>query len=122
MAINAPANFITSESVSIKYILAIMNSKIFFWEFKNSGITLGNAFEWKIQYVENIHVPRITNKQQKPFINLVDKILTLTDDEDYLENEEKQRKVKEYELEIDLLVYKLYGLTPEEIEIVEGGH
>jgi len=31
----------------------------------------------------------------------------------------KQDKVKALEAEIDQLVYKLYGLTPEEIEIVE---
>jgi len=28
--------------------------------------------------------------------------------------------VREYEKQIDQLVYKLYGLTPEEIKIVEG--
>jgi len=33
----------------------------------------------------------------------------------------KQAKVKEYEREIDQLAYKLYGLTEEEIKIVEGG-
>ena len=32
----------------------------------------------------------------------------------------KQAKVKEYEQQIDQMVYKLYGLTKEEIKIVEG--
>jgi len=40
--------------------------------------------------------------------------------DDYLENPAKQAKVREYEKQIDHLVYNLYGLTPEEIEIVEG--
>jgi len=31
-----------------------------------------------------------------------------------------QAKVKEYERQIDQMVYKLYGLTEEEIKIVEG--
>jgi len=31
----------------------------------------------------------------------------------------KQAKVKEYERQIDELIYKLYGLTEEEIKIVE---
>ena len=48
------------------------------------------------------------------------KILSLTQSEDYLQNPQKQTKVKEYEREIDQLVYKLYGLTEEEIMIVEG--
>ncbi len=29
-------------------------------------------------------------------------------------------KVRDYEKQIDQLVYKLYGLTPEEIKIVEN--
>ena len=38
----------------------------------------------------------------------------------YLKNPQKQSQVKTLEKEIDQLVYKLYDLTPEEIEIVEG--
>jgi len=38
---------------------------------------------------------------------------------DYLTNPAKQAKVKEYEREIDRMVYKLYSLTEEEIKIVE---
>jgi hypothetical protein len=59
-------------------------------------------------------------KEQKHFINLVDKILAHTQAEDYQQNKTKQAKVKEYETEIDQMVYKLYGLTPAEIAIVEG--
>ncbi len=50
----------------------------------------------------------------------VPQILAITKDEDYLENSTKQAEVCDYEKEIDQLVYKLYNLTPEEIEIVEG--
>ncbi len=35
------------------------------------------------------------------------------------ENFTKQAKVKEYEHQIDQMVYKLYGLTDEEIRVVE---
>jgi len=31
-----------------------------------------------------------------------------------------EASVREWDAEIDLLVYKLYNLTPEEIKIVEG--
>ena len=37
----------------------------------------------------------------------------------YLEDSEKQAKVRDIEHQIDELVYKLYELTPEEIKIVE---
>ena len=41
-------------------------------------------------------------------------------DPDYFDSPEKQARVKTLENQIDQLVYKLYDLTPEEIEIVEG--
>ena len=41
-------------------------------------------------------------------------------DENYLQNEDKQKRVKEYEKQIDEMVYKLYDLTKKEIKIIEG--
>ena len=40
--------------------------------------------------------------------------------DDYLDNSTKQAQVREYERQIDELVYQLYGLTTEEIRLVEG--
>jgi hypothetical protein len=45
--------------------------------------------------------------------------LAITKDIDYLENQTKQTIVKEYEKQIDQLVYNLYNLTEEEIKIIE---
>ena len=53
-------------------------------------------------------------------MKLINKILSLTQSEDYFENSQKQAKVKQYEHQIDQLVYKLYELTDEEIKIIEG--
>ena len=49
----------------------------------------------------------------------VNQILFLTQSENYLENPQKQAKVKQYQRQIDQLVYKLYDLTDEEIKIIE---
>ncbi len=38
---------------------------------------------------------------------------------DYLQNSAKQSKSKEYERQIDQMVYKLYDITKEEIAIIE---
>jgi len=57
---------------------------------------------------------------QEPLIKSVDKILTITKADDYLGNPKKQARVKALEREIDQLVYKVYGMIPEEIKIVEG--
>ena len=71
-------------------------------------------------YLKNIPLKEMSIDNQKPFIDLVDKIFTITEDDDYLVNFGKQDQVRNYEHQIDQLVYKLYGLTEEEIKIVEG--
>ena len=60
------------------------------------------------------------NKLEKPFINLIDKIIAVIKDEDYLDNTAKKAKVQEYKQQIDQMVYNLYDLTYDEIKIVEG--
>lgn len=57
----------------------------------------------------------------KQIEDLVFKILSITQSPYYEENLQKQAQVKNLEKQIDSLVYKLYGLTEEEIKIIEGG-
>ncbi|MBU4222331.1 MAG: hypothetical protein KKA10_12095 [Euryarchaeota archaeon] len=70
--------------------------------------------------LSEIPIKNISKDESKPFINLVDQILSLTNSPDYLDSLEKKARVKTLENEIDQLVYKLYDLNPEEIKIVEG--
>jgi hypothetical protein len=65
-------------------------------------------------------IRKVSLEEQKPFISIVDKILAITRDADYLENPAKQAQVREYEKQIDRMVYELYGLTEDEIRIVEN--
>jgi len=103
-----------------KYVLSLLNSKLINNYFRLISQTLGNgAFRWIKQYVEQIPIPKISLTEQKSFIELVDCILAITKDDDYLENPAKQTRVHDYERQIDQMVYKLYGLTEEEIKIVE---
>jgi len=46
--------------------------------------------------------------------------MSITKSKDYLKDSQKQARVKFIEAEIGQLVYKLYGLTPEETKIMEG--
>ena len=71
-------------------------------------------------YIEKIPLKYISKSDQKPFIDKVKRILSITKDADYLQNPAKQTQVKQYERQIDRMVYELYGLTEEEIKIVEG--
>ncbi len=102
-----------------KYLLSILNSTLIGYYFLNYFARFEDVFpEVRIHELNSIPIKYIEN--QKPFIDLVDKILNITKDENYLQNPQKQAEVKEYEKQIDQLVYKLYGLTEEEIKIVEG--
>jgi len=53
-------------------------------------------------------------------VQKVQEILTLTQSPDFETSQEKQQKVKELERGIDQFVYKPYGLTEEEIKIIES--
>jgi len=107
-----------NNKISLKYAMALLNSKllnaIYHFLSQEEGKTLAQI---KIGLVNEL--PFILGNQ-KPFIELVDKILSITKSEDYLQNPSKQAKVKECEKQIDQLVYKLYGLTPGEIKIIEN--
>jgi len=112
---------------NLKYILGLLNSipAVFFFKVFYAGGGLGeDGYRYKKAFLEQLLLPPITSQNQsiaQKTEGLVDKILPLNQSEDYLENKEKQAQVKEYEKEIDQLVYKLYDLTPEEIEIIERG-
>jgi hypothetical protein len=108
---------------NLKFILGLLNSKISKWYMQSLAYSLSEgAQRWIKQYVEQLPLPPITKENQPiadQIAQKVDQILTLTQSEDYDTNQEKQQHVKNLEHEIDQLVYKLYGLTEEEIKIIE---
>jgi len=94
-----------------KYLLAILNSKLieflmYVWAISRRG----GYLEYKVQYLEKLPIKSISEKDQKPFINLVEKIL---------EKKEQDIDTTKLEAELDQLVYKLYELTPSEIKLIE---
>ena len=104
-----------------KYILAILNSTFTSWyAYKFIFCSAIRTMDFDNYYVGKIIAPAISKEEQEPFIELVDKILSITKNDEYLENPLMQAQVKEYERQIDRMVYELYGLTEEEIRIVEG--
>ena len=67
----------------------------------------------KAATIEALPIPSATPAQQKPIIALVDKILAA-------KKANPQADTSKEEAEIDRLVYQLYGLSEDEIKIVEG--
>ncbi len=66
-----------------------------------------------IENCKNLPIIKIGEKEQQPFIDKVDQILSLKKDNPEVDTSALEK-------EIDFMVYALYGLTQEEIEIVEN--
>ena len=95
--INAPSPMIVPAS---KYLLAVLNSKISDYYIRQLGVTRnGGYFEYKPMFVEKLPVPKkICEKSMRILVTLVD---------------------SRDETGIDKEVYRLYGLTDEEISFIE---
>jgi|WetSurMetagenome_2_1015567.scaffolds.fasta_scaffold00416_10 adenine-specific DNA-methyltransferase len=112
-------NIVNSEKFSLLFILTILNSKTTNYYFQK---LISDGLNVYPDNVRELPIPDISLKQQKPFTDIVDDILKITKSEDYTNNSENQNKVKEYEKQIDQMVYKLYDFTPEEVDIIENSN
>ena len=108
--INAPSPMIVPGN---KYILAVLNSKVADWYIRQLGVTRnGGYFEYKPMFVEQLPVPIITEEEQKPFIEIVDKVLEI---------KKESGDTTMLEAKIDDMVFTLYGLNSEEIAYILAG-
>ena len=118
-------NFVFLDSVNIiylpnpslaKYILALLNSKLLDWLFrKTSTNNHCNMYE-----LVDFPVPNASELQQQQIIDLVDKILAAKKDCRVKHgNDSELVDTSKLEKHLDALVYKLYGLTDDEIKIIE---
>ena len=108
--------FSTNENFPNKYILAILNSKAINYYFKYFNQTN----HVPIGEVRKFPIPSATPIQQQQIITLVDKILAAKKDcRIKHENDSELADTSTLEMQIDELVYDLYGLTGDEIKIIE---
>lgn len=95
------------------FLLAILNSKLNNYIYINLTQEEGRAFaEVKPKNVRKLLIPKASETDQTPFILLAEKILA----EKRLD---PTADTSSLEAEIDHMVYELYGLTDEEIKIIE---
>lgn len=103
----------------LQYILALLNSSLYFQWLYHRGKRKGETLELFQAPLSEIPIMKISPEDQKPFINIVNQILAITSAIGY-DPKNPPIKQKELEKKIDEMVYELYELTPEEIEIVEN--
>jgi hypothetical protein len=97
------------------FLVGILNAKLtqYIFEIQNPQM-IGKTFaEVKVIYVERLFIPQCSLLQQKSLEQLVQRILAAKQANPAADTSALER-------EIDQQVYALYGLTPEEIAIVEG--
>lgn len=118
---SADVYFITEPKYeyNLKYILALLNSNLYYIWLYNKGKRKGESLELYQKPLSEIPIKKADEQTQNKFISVVDKILAITQTEDYLQNEEKQNAVKEYEKQIDIMVYKLYDLNYNEVLTID---
>ncbi len=125
--------FLQKSDLNLKYLLATICSRLLNLYYK-LHYTDKNV---KPIYLKKIPIPKISPTEQQPFIELVDEILSAKEKiKKYRKHFESLNAVDKIEITeeiekleaivinnentIDMMVYKLYGLSSEEIKVVEG--
>jgi hypothetical protein len=123
MYLTNSAYFLTSNSdkVNLKYLLGILNSKVadFYFSQKTARIA-GGRMRYTKQYVEQIPIPNVPIKEQKPFIALVNIILILKK-QDLMDSTDRIMPFF-FEHVIDVAVAELYfkeQINKENFEIIK---
>jgi methylase of polypeptide subunit release factors len=104
-----PSNgyILTSENISIKYLLGLLNSELLKYYFGFIGVmTAGGAYTLKYATIQKL--PIVAANNPMPIISRVDKILLTKHDN-------LQANVSQLEAEINAIVFHLYGLTETEM-------
>ena len=123
-------NLIAKQGISLEYLLAVINSKLmtfyhrkkFLDEFKMrfQKILIKDARRFPIRIVDN----KTDQARHDKLVALVKKMLALHPQlaaaKTPQDNTQLQRQIDATDNQIDQLVYQLYGLTDEEIALVEG--
>ncbi|MDP2806769.1 MAG: TaqI-like C-terminal specificity domain-containing protein [bacterium] len=110
--------------VNDKNLLGVLNSKaVTFFYKKLSSVFRGGYLRYFTQYVVQIPIPKglAQNKALTPFVEkLISLNINMAGVVNPNEKETIVRQIAATDKQIDKLVYELYGLTEEEIKVVEG--
>jgi hypothetical protein len=96
-----------------KWLCGLLNSIAVEWFYRMvSNQVRGGYLRAFNPYIETIPIPAAPPEKQNAMVRLVDRVLAA-------KQRNAEADVSALEREIDQLVYALYGLTPEEIKLIE---
>ncbi len=117
-------SILAEKNIDLKWLLALLNSKLLSWFFVhfNAAARRDDFPKIIIKQTRELPIPKPTSNNQ--LIYLVDTMLSLhkrlSAEKLPQRREQLQREIDTTDRQIDQLVYQLYGLTDEEIVIVEA--
>ena len=97
----------------MKFLTGVLNSKLVAFWLRYNGKMQGPHYQVDKEPLQRIPLPLIYLSLQQPIIDLVEAILSK-------KKLSPQADISDLENSIDRLVYDLYGLSEDEIKIVEG--
>lgn len=100
------------ENYDMKYILALLNSKVYYVWLYYQGKRKGQTLELYAKPLSEIPIKKITKKEQYKIIDIVNKILNLKEKDGNYEMSKLQDTV-------DKMIYELYRFSKEEIRLIE---
>ena len=107
---------ITKSTLKTKYVLALLNSSLLQWYYATMFKGDTELFpKIRIAQAKQLPIYEASSEQQQSIIELVDRILDEKRANPYADTTSLEK-------EIDQKVYELYGLTPEEIAVIEQGN
>ena len=108
---NNAANILTSDTVSLKSLIAFLNSKIYEWYFKKIVFieVEGGGIQMFNTVMEKIPIPLLNNTQEKELSEKVNNLL----DNVFSDN------IQYYEKEISSFIYDFFHLSEEESSFIE---
>lgn len=115
---------------SDKYLLGILNSKLGWFMISNYCTQIQNGYQLIFNYLSKILVRNIDfsdpvdKTRHDRIVSLVEQMLSLHKQLPEIRTPQEQtslqRQIEATDEQIDMLVYELYGLTEDEIKIVEA--
>lgn len=115
---------IHTERCNLKYLTGLFNSKLSYFWLRGKGKLQGDMLQIDKEPILEIPIYVPTDSEQKAIAIFVDKIVHMNTELNKLEkNSNEWQKLKDeidrIDRKIDQEVYRLYGLTNEEIKIIE---
>jgi len=102
---------IKPDDINLKYLTAVLNSKLIAFWLWNKGKRQGNNYQVDKGPLMGLPIVR-THKNESDIIDALDRVLEV-------KKKDKKADISTIEQKIDQLVYQIYALSPEEIQIIE---